>query len=37
MTAPASTVQKLQKDLANGAPSTHDPIETSEGIDNGAG
>ena len=28
MTAPASTVQKLQKDLANGAPSTHDPMET---------
>jgi hypothetical protein len=25
MTAPASTVQKLQKNLANGAPSTHDP------------
>jgi hypothetical protein len=25
MTAPASAVQKLQKNLANGAPSTHDP------------
>jgi hypothetical protein len=32
MTAPTSAVQKLQKDLANGAPSTHDP-EPSSGID----
>jgi hypothetical protein len=28
MTAPTSAVQKLQKDLANGAPSTHDPTES---------
>jgi hypothetical protein len=31
MTAPASAVQKLQKNLANGAPSTHDPEQPFSG------